>query len=170
MSHCTDCYSEFYKHVLFSYSEFYKHVLYTPETHHTLLWILQACILQSSFCYVKNIHVLRMPKPFLGVQACENGKYVCILHSNACWREHGCFLRCCSSMTFFWKPVSNMSVLSRLCWNAENVLVGSMFFVKIIYWTHSQVLLWGHWYPCFGFLATSPLCFNSQSGFCHASR
>ena len=25
---------------------------------------------------------------------------------------------------------------------------------------------WGHWYPCFGFLVTSPLGFQSQSGFC----
>ena len=28
--------------------------------------------------------------------------------------------------------------------------------------THSHVLFWGHWYPCFGFLVT----FQSQSGFC----
>ena len=30
----------------------------------------------------------------------------------------------------------------------------------------TYVLFWGHWYPCFGFLVTSPLGFQSQSGFC----
>ena len=30
--------------------------------------------------------------------------------------------------------------------------------------THSHVLCWGHWYPCFGFLVTSPLGFKVRMG------
>ena len=30
-----------------------------------------------------------------------------------------------------------------------------VLFLKTNWWTH--VLLWGHWYPCFGLLVTSPL-------------
>ena len=30
--------------------------------------------------------------------------------------------------------------------------------------THSHVLFWGHWYPCFGFLVTSPLGFKARVG------
>ena len=28
----------------------------------------------------------------------------------------------------------------------------------------SRVLFWGHWYPCFGFLVTSPLGFKARVG------
>ena len=28
----------------------------------------------------------------------------------------------------------------------------------------TKVLLWGHWYPCFGLLVTCPLVFKNQSG------
>ena len=31
---------------------------------------------------------------------------------------------------------------------------------KSFWWTH--VLLWGHWYPCFGLLVTSPLGFKAE--------
>ena len=31
------------------------------------------------------------------------------------------------------------------------------FPLKFFCRTHSHVLFWGHWYPCFGFLVTSPL-------------
>ena len=31
-------------------------------------------------------------------------------------------------------------------------------------WTHTQVLFWGHWYHCFGFLVMSPLCFKARVG------
>ena len=30
--------------------------------------------------------------------------------------------------------------------------------------THTHVLFWGHWYPCFGFLVTSPLGFKVRVG------
>ena len=30
--------------------------------------------------------------------------------------------------------------------------------------THSHVPFWGHWYPCFGFLVTSPLGFKARVG------
>ena len=30
----------------------------------------------------------------------------------------------------------------------------------------THVLFWGHWYPCFGFLAMSPLGFKARVGFC----
>ena len=36
---------------------------------------------------------------------------------------------------------------------------GNFFFN--IWWTH--VLLWGHWYPCFGLLVTSPLGFKAKA-------
>ena len=35
-------------------------------------------------------------------------------------------------------------------------------FFKSIWPTH--VLYWGHWYPCFGFLVTSPLGFKARVG------
>ena len=38
------------------------------------------------------------------------------------------------------------------------------FFLKSFWRTH--VLFWGHWYPCFGFLVTSPLGFKARVGFC----
>ena len=37
-----------------------------------------------------------------------------------------------------------------------------MFFSSIFYWTH--VHFWGHWYPCFRLLVTSPLCFKAKEG------
>ena len=36
------------------------------------------------------------------------------------------------------------------------------FFLKVFWRTH--VLFWGHWYPCFGFLVTSPLGFKARVG------
>ena len=36
------------------------------------------------------------------------------------------------------------------------------FFFKSFWRTH--VLFWGHWYPCFGFLVTSPLVFKARVG------
>ena len=30
--------------------------------------------------------------------------------------------------------------------------------------THTHVLFWGHWFPCFGFLVTSPLGFKARVG------
>ena len=38
----------------------------------------------------------------------------------------------------------------------------SSFFLKSFWRTH--VLFWGHWYPCFGFLVTSPLGFKARVG------
>ena len=39
--------------------------------------------------------------------------------------------------------------------------------VFFICWTHSHVLFWEHWYPCFGFLVTSPLGFKARTrGIC----
>ena len=36
------------------------------------------------------------------------------------------------------------------------------FFLKFLADTH--VHFWGHWYPCFGFLVTSPLGFKAKVG------
>ena len=36
------------------------------------------------------------------------------------------------------------------------------FFFK--YFWRTIVLFWGHWYPCFGFLVTSPLGFKARVG------
>ena len=55
-----------------------------------------------------------------------------------------------------------------LCWWVF-FLTGSFFFffLKKYFWqTHTHVLFWGHWYPCFGFLVTSPLGFKARVG-CH---
>ena len=41
---------------------------------------------------------------------------------------------------------------------------GPFFFFKYFWRTHSHVLFWGHWYPCFGFLVTSPLGFKARVG------
>ena len=41
--------------------------------------------------------------------------------------------------------------------------LGSFFFFLSFWRTH--VLLGGHWYPCFGFLVTSPLGFKARVGF-----
>ena len=38
------------------------------------------------------------------------------------------------------------------------------FFLKFFCRTHSHVLFSGHWYPCFGFLVTSPLGFKARVG------
>ena len=38
-----------------------------------------------------------------------------------------------------------------------------IFWKKKSFWqTHTHVLFWGHWYPCFGFLVTSPLGFKTR--------
>ena len=38
------------------------------------------------------------------------------------------------------------------------------FFFWSFWWTHTYVLFWGHLYPCFGFLVTSPLGFKARMG------
>ena len=40
------------------------------------------------------------------------------------------------------------------------VSVNNFFFCR----THSHVLFWGHWYPCFGFLVTSHVGFKARVG------
>ena len=42
------------------------------------------------------------------------------------------------------------------------LFVKLFFFFKSFWRTH--VLFWGHWYPCFGFLVTSPLGFKARVG------
>ena len=44
---------------------------------------------------------------------------------------------------------------------ANRVGLSVFSFVFIFIWT--IVLLWGHWYPCFGFLVTSPVGFKALS-------
>ena len=44
--------------------------------------------------------------------------------------------------------------------NFPNVLMFCLFLLKSFWQTH--VLLGGHWYPCFLFLVTSPLCFKPE--------
>ena len=38
------------------------------------------------------------------------------------------------------------------------------FFLKLFSPIHSDVLFWGHFYPCFGFLVVSPLGFKARAG------
>ena len=45
--------------------------------------------------------------------------------------------------------------------------VRSMYNVHFFFFfcrTHLHVLFWDHWYPCFGFLVTSPLGFKARVG------
>ena len=44
----------------------------------------------------------------------------------------------------------------------KNSTIFFFFFFKSCWRTH--VLFWGHWYPCFGFLVTSPLGFKARVG------
>ena len=46
----------------------------------------------------------------------------------------------------------------------HEVLFTVFFFFFFFFFcrTHSHVLFWGHWYPCFGFLVTSPLGFKAR--------
>ena len=39
------------------------------------------------------------------------------------------------------------------------------FLKKCIRRTHAHVQFRGHWYPCFGFVVTSPLGFKAKMGF-----
>ena len=41
--------------------------------------------------------------------------------------------------------------------NRHSICFFFLSFLKFFCRTHSHVLFWGHWYPCFGFLVTSPL-------------
>ena len=52
-------------------------------------------------------------------------------------------------------------------WKFNNTfLFYFLFFIffKYFWRTHTHVLFWGHWYPCFGFLVTSPLGFKARAG------
>ena len=44
------------------------------------------------------------------------------------------------------------------------IKIFSCFFCFCIWRTHSHVLFWGNWYPCFRFLVTSPLGFEARVG------
>ena len=44
------------------------------------------------------------------------------------------------------------------------VYITQKAFLKLSWRTHSRVLVWGHWYPCFGFLMMSPLGFKARVG------
>ena len=61
-----------------------------------------------------------------------------------------------------------MHVHSKLCITVRICVFFSqyfsfLFFLKKIFW-RTHVLFWGHWYPCFGFLVTSPLGFKARVG------
>ena len=51
-------------------------------------------------------------------------------------------------------PAFNISEVNRL---------KTSFFFFLNFW-RTHVLFWGHWYPCFGFLVTSPLGFKARVG------
>ena len=46
----------------------------------------------------------------------------------------------------------------------NSCLVYVTFFLKYFWWTHTLVLFWGHWYPCFRFLVMFPLGFKARVG------
>ena len=54
-------------------------------------------------------------------------------------------------------PCRNYGILLDL-----RLILVHCFFFKGFWRTH--VLFWGHWYPCFGFLVTSPLGFKARVG------
>ena len=49
-------------------------------------------------------------------------------------------------------------------WRSQQVkeVFRNLFFKSFL--TDTRVLFWGHWYPCFGFLVTSPLGFKAKVG------
>ena len=58
----------------------------------------------------------------------------------------------------------NHSVLCSSRSDGTAFFISFNFFLKFFCRTHSHVLFWGHWYPCFGFLVTSPLGFKARVG------
>ena len=68
---------------------------------------------------------------------------------------------------FYWLPsITNFQVyiLVRLRFSVCFTYRHWFFFLKFFCRTHTHVLFWGHWYPCFGFLVTSPLGFKARVG------
>ena len=55
-----------------------------------------------------------------------------------------------------WTLLSDLGILCRL-------VLQQNFFFKIFFGGHES-FLWGHWYPCFGLLVTSPLGFKAKVG------
>ena len=47
--------------------------------------------------------------------------------------------------------------------NAQDVARSMLNCIKSLM-ADTHVLFWGHWYPCFGFLVTSPLGFKARVG------
>ena len=53
-------------------------------------------------------------------------------------------------------------MLLRIHFHTEIGKLGTLFFLKV-FGGHMS-FFWGHWYPCFGFLVTSPLGFKARVG------
>ena len=75
----------------------------------------------------------------------------------------------------FFSQVSEQEILYQLAASLVKVIVkrkyerawnisaqNNFFFFKCYWRTHSRVLFWGYWYPCFRFLVTSPLVFKAR--------
>ena len=60
-------------------------------------------------------------------------------------------------MNFRFLPTS-LQLWNTLNWQQFFFFFLSFFFCR----THSHVLFWGHWYPCVGFLVTSPQGFKAR--------
>ena len=58
----------------------------------------------------------------------------------------------------------NFRFVSKYNYGLDNAFQNLKFFLlKILFW-RTQVLLYGHWYPCFGLLVMSPLGFKARVG------
>ena len=65
-------------------------------------------------------------------------------------------------MTFSWESGIKSSIQNILL--QIEVFRNSIFFKKKKSFWRTCVLFWGHWYPCFGFLVTSPSGFKARVG------
>ena len=64
-------------------------------------------------------------------------------------------------LPYCWINYSYPNNVKSLSWQISSKWT---FFFFFFCRTHSHVLFWGHWYPCFGFLVTSPLGFKARVG------
>ena len=61
--------------------------------------------------------------------------------------------------------IVSVSLVLNICSSFMNLQNLNFNFFSIFFChTHSHALFWGHWYPCFGFLVTSPLGFKAREG------
>ena len=118
--------------------------------------------MQGIFKKIKNMKCVVVKISFVYWFICTQSVYqvwsLCIRLSCG-WGMH---FRSC----FCWNAAQNCYQLNDttlFVWAIVSINYRKTFFFKKNFcWTH--VHLWGHWYPCFGLLVTSPLGFKARVG------